>query len=254
MVDLYMQDLKKTFKEYEIPFRITEPAEKLVLIDRIIEKIAENIEKGILKPGEYLPGERELSKRFNVNRATIRLALKALDFLGVLEINPGRKTRISDSVTDLFKNPFKFLNLMHNITLEELFETRKIIEPQVVVKAAFTASLKDLKRLKGHLLTSEDNIDNKENFMISEFAFHRELFLISKNKVLTAIMINLNNLLLMLERYEGNFIDIKARKSSLDQHYDIYQAIREKDPGKAKKAMLKHLETIYQRLAKLKKA
>ena len=130
-----MEDIEKNFIEDSIYYLDMEPVEKLVLIDKVIESIGRSIEKGVLRPGDYLPGERTLSKKYNVNRTTIRVALRALGFLGVLEINPGRRTKISDSVSDLFKNPFKFLNIMHDLTLEELFETRRIIEVEVAKKA-----------------------------------------------------------------------------------------------------------------------
>lgn len=248
-----MQDIKKRRQEDYNDLFIIEPVEKLVLIDRIIASIGRSIEKGILKPGDYLPGERSLSKRFDVNRTTIRLALKALEFLGVLEISPGKRTRISDSVTGLFKNPFKFLNIMHNITLEEIFETRRIIEVEVVKKATKTACPEDINELDGYLKESEKYIHDREAFMQAEFDFHRQLLLIARNRIFTAIMINLNNLLLILERYEGNFIDIETRKASVRQHKAILECITKRDKSKAAHSMLYHINTMYKRLSDVSK-
>lgn len=246
-----MGDIGKNFLDEDIYYLDIEPVEKLVLIDRIIERIGRSIEEGVLKPGDFLPGERALSKYFDVNRTTIRLALKALDFLGVLEISPGCRTKISSSVADLFKNPFKFLNIMHNLTLEELFETRRIIELEIVRKAALTSSEEDIKKLRRHLDISEKNIDKKDRFIRSEFDFHRQLFMIAKNRILTAVMINLNNLLIILERYEGDFIDLKTRMRSLEQHKKIFGYIRDRDPKMAGSAMLDHLDSMYLRLSKM---
>jgi len=54
------------------------------LPDKIINQIKEIIVNGHLKPGDKLPPERELAKRFNVGRATVREALKALNYTKII--------------------------------------------------------------------------------------------------------------------------------------------------------------------------
>jgi len=56
---------------------------------------------------------------------------------------------------------------------------------------------------------------------------------------------------MMLEKYEKDYLDISDRALSLHQHTGIYNAIKEKDPEKARTAMHVHLKTMEPRLKKM---
>lgn len=45
----------------------------------VMDKIKSDIETGLLRPGERLPSEAELSKQLGVSRATLREALRLLE-------------------------------------------------------------------------------------------------------------------------------------------------------------------------------
>ena len=227
------------------------PVEKFVLIDQIIEKIEKLITNGDLNPGDFLPGERILSEKLGVSRTSLRQALKALNVMGVLEIIPGKKTFIRESFSDILINPFRFIKAVHSIKIKELFEARCVLEEGFVQIAAKKANQQDMVRLKSYIDDAEKNIDNKNEFVYSEFKFHQSIFEVANNKVLTAVMTSLNELLLVLEKYEKDYLDISDRALSLQQHIRIYNAIKEKDPEKARIAMHVHLETMESRLKKM---
>jgi len=60
------------------------------------EKIKEKIVNGSLEPGDLIPSERELSKKYNISRPTIRQALKGLVNEGLLYREKGRGTFVSN--------------------------------------------------------------------------------------------------------------------------------------------------------------
>ena len=68
-------------------------------LEVIIQQIKEQIKKGILKPGEKLPSEREMASLLGVSRASIREAIKALSFSGYLEVIQGKGTYILEMAT-----------------------------------------------------------------------------------------------------------------------------------------------------------
>src|SRR4030065_2519093 len=105
--------IKSTDLEEE-KFLDVKPIEKLVLIDHIIETIGRLIASGKLKPGDVVPSERTLSNLLKVSRNSVRQALKALDVLGVLDINPGARTYLNTSLSHLLVNPMKFMTLLHD--------------------------------------------------------------------------------------------------------------------------------------------
>ena len=227
------------------------PVEKFVLIDQIIEKIEKLITSGDLSPGDFLPGERILAEKLGVSRTSLRQALKALNVMGVLEIIPGKKTYIKESFSDILTNPFRFIKAVHSIKIKELFEARCVLEEGFVQMAAKKANHLGIAQIKNYLADAEKNIDDKNEYVYSEFKFHQCIFEVADNKVLTAVINSLNELLLVLEKYEKDYLDISDRTLSLQQHTKIYNAIKEKDPEKARAAMHVHLDTIESRLKKM---
>src|SRR5687767_1190268 len=59
------------------------------LYQQIARAIATAIAAGRYAPGERLPSERELAEEFGVSRPTIRDAMIALEFQGLVEARPG---------------------------------------------------------------------------------------------------------------------------------------------------------------------
>lgn len=217
------------------------PIKKKVLIDQIIEVITNLIIEGKLRPGDVLPSERKLSEMLKVSRNSIRQALKALEILGVLEISAGSRTYLNKSISELFINPFKFVSILYDVKAIELFETRKMIEVELVKLSAKKATKEDIERMNSIIEKSKDFIDKPEEFQYLERDFHNALSKASKNKLLVAMMDSISNLL--FERKKKSFLLISdARKRALEQHIKIFEAIKSKDVSKAEKAMLEHLE------------
>jgi DNA-binding FadR family transcriptional regulator len=57
--------------------------------EAVCDRIREQLMSGELKPGDQLPGERELAKRFGIGRAAARDALRSLEVSGVVEARKG---------------------------------------------------------------------------------------------------------------------------------------------------------------------
>ena len=227
------------------------PVEKFVLIDQIIEKIEKLIENGDLNPGDFLPGERVLSEKLGVSRTSLRQALKALNVMGVLEIIPGKKTYIKESFSDILINPFRFIKAVHSIKIKELFEARRVLEEGIVQMTAKKADHKHIQKIQGFLDDAENNLENKNEFIYSEFMFHQSIFEAANNKILSAVMNSLNELLLVLEKYEKDYLGTQDRKKSLTQHKEIFEAIKHKDTEQARIAMHMHLDSMEARLKKM---
>jgi GntR family transcriptional repressor for pyruvate dehydrogenase complex len=226
------------------------PVEKLVLIDQIIEIIGRLIAEGALKPGDALPSERDLSEMMKVSRTSVRQALKALDVLGVLEINPGSRTFLNKSISKLLINPLKFMTLLHDITTLELFGTRKIIEVELAKLAAVNATETDIKKMEDALEVAKGNLNDPKKYVLAEMEFHDDIFKASGNRILTAIMASINNLL--LESREKSATLFSSLEDSLKQHLKIFEAIKKKDSQEAGNAMLEHLTNVERLISKNK--
>lgn len=222
------------------------PIERFLLIDQIIEVIKEQIAEGRLKPGDTIPSERTLSELFSVSRTSVRQALKALAVLGVLEIKPGAKTILSENSSNLLINPLKFMSVLYNLEVSELFETRKTIEVELAKKAAINATDDDIELMRLCLERAESNLKTPDVFLYAEKDFHECIFAASRNQILAAMIRSLN-VLLIGTRQESIKL-FKNLRDSFNEHLKIFNAIESRNPQKAGEAMLEHLVDIEKKL------
>ena len=66
----------------------------------IYDALIDDIKNGVYKPGDTLPGENQLVKRFNVSRNTLRQAIFLLNEDGYVSISQGKGTKILKGKTD----------------------------------------------------------------------------------------------------------------------------------------------------------
>jgi len=71
---------------HSLPVR---PIKKQSIPEAIIQELKLMIDSGHIPRGGKLPAERQLAKILNVSRPSLRVAIKALSFLGVLENRQG---------------------------------------------------------------------------------------------------------------------------------------------------------------------
>ena len=70
-------------------------ARKQPLYDQLVDLLTDKIDHE-LRPGDYLPSERDLSERYGLSRTTVRLALQELERLGLVVRQRGRGTMVCD--------------------------------------------------------------------------------------------------------------------------------------------------------------
>lgn len=88
---------------------------KIPLYIQIAERLISQIESGDLSAGTQLPPERVLSSEFNINRMTLRRALKVLETQGLLERKHGIGNFIAHSKIDRrMESVFRFSSGMTN--------------------------------------------------------------------------------------------------------------------------------------------
>jgi molybdopterin/thiamine biosynthesis adenylyltransferase/DNA-binding transcriptional regulator YhcF (GntR family) len=72
------------------------PVVRSTLVRSVITRLVSLITKGTFKPGERLPSERQLAKKLEVGRSTIREALQSLSLMNLIDIQPGRGTFVKE--------------------------------------------------------------------------------------------------------------------------------------------------------------
>ena len=107
------------------------------------------------------------------------------------------------------------------------------------------------RMLRAVLWGAKKNINSKEKFLYAEVDFHEGIFVASKNRILTAMMHSINNLL--IDSRETSIKLFDDLRVSLKQHTDILDAIKARDVEGAGSAMLNHLDAVKHLLEEKKR-
>jgi GntR family transcriptional regulator, transcriptional repressor for pyruvate dehydrogenase complex len=110
--------------------------------------IGERILSRTLREGERLPPETELARQFGVNRSTVREALRELESRGLLQRRPGSKLMsVSRPQHAAVAQGVSHALLLHDVTVQHLWEALRIIEPPLTAAAARARTAADLEGL-----------------------------------------------------------------------------------------------------------
>jgi GntR family transcriptional repressor for pyruvate dehydrogenase complex len=209
------------------------PREDLTV--RLITSFKELLAQGVVRPGSRLPPERELALRFGVSRASLRQALKVLEIMGVISQRIGDGTYVNETAAQIFVHPMQLLVLLDSISLEELFETRMMVEPEIAARAAERANSQDLANLRAALNKMKNALD-AETHIEGDLAFHNSILEASGNRVCQRMFSVLQNALLNSMKRT-----LSAPRTGLRSHQKILKAIQARKPAQARVFMLEHL-------------
>jgi GntR family transcriptional repressor for pyruvate dehydrogenase complex len=200
------------------------------------------IATGALGPGDRLPSERSLSEFFGVSRPSVREAIKALAFLGVLEIRQGSGTYVSSVTADTLGDALSSLLSVSRPALSSLMEVRIWLEVGAAEVAAERITEPQIAELQTIAAEAANHIDDVHAFVVGDMAFHRVIHEASGNPVLVSLMATVSAMAeqsrLVTAQQKG------VRKSSVREHNQIVKALRAHDPIAARRAMREHLRHI----------
>jgi GntR family transcriptional repressor for pyruvate dehydrogenase complex len=204
---------------------------------RIARTIADGIVAGDLRPGDVLPSERELAARFGVSRPLVREALRSVEELGLVETRPGRGTFVRSEVAPSMHRGVGVTILRRGVTAAQLSEARITLECEAASLAATRATPDDIERLETALrrLETSESIEHVKNDLV----FHLGIAAAAHNPVIETMLeaIAPQSVALMV-RSVG---DPQVMVRSQPYHRVALEAIRGRDPDRARAAILAHL-------------
>ena len=225
-------------------------AKKTKLYEEIVHQIEALIHRGDLKSGDQLPPERRLAEVFKVSRNSVREAIRALEEKKLLQSRPGDGTYVILKEKQTLIGQLAGVIQQEHEKLQEIFEFRRLIEPQISYLAAENASAADIDNLKSILQKQKENIDSGKINVEEDKLFHLLLAQASKNVLFLKTVNILNN---TLDESRSDFLQNETRqKSSLQAHQKILDAILSGDADSAKKQMNDHLIDVEQTVFALK--
>ena len=197
------------------------------------------ISSGELSPGGKLLPERELARLFGVNRGSIRQALKALDVMGSVHQRVGDGTYLTLDASTTLGAPLDFLILVDGISFQELFEARRIVEPELAARAASRRSDDDLEELGKAVAAMKANpAMDAEELADQDLRFHEAIWRASGNRVCQRMFSSLHR---ALSRSLTVTSSLRDEGTPVEAHEQMLRAIEAGEAERARSLMYEHL-------------
>jgi len=211
----------------------------------IIEKIRDLINYKNLEPGDKLPSERQLSEKFEVSRSNVREAIQKLEFYGILKSKPQSGTFIADIGQVAMNGMMEDILRLTEPDFKSLVETRILLELKTVRLAAMRRTEEDLKQLKEALDAYSNKVNNGEDAVQEDLLFHLAIAEASGNSTMNTFMLIITPEI--ITKFEEHHVCDKGLAfRGIQEHQDIFDAIKNQDPKLAKAKMKIHFKTLYQ--------
>lgn len=224
-------------------------ANRKALIDRLIELIKSN---EIVSDGK-LPSERDLAVQLRVSRTMLREALISLESLGVIEMRGKEGIVLITRTSDDIRNIVGRTNAWPFEEIAEIMQFRLLLEPGIVAFAAVNRTEADIQKLRHCLdeLYRADEAKKANEAAYWNTALHASILKITNNNLLFSFYQHIFER--MQECCHRLRIEIMGTapeyaKIVLRQHFDIVDAIVNKDPEKGARVSKEHLLHTIARL------
>lgn len=216
------------------------------LYEGVADAIAESILAGRYAPGQKLPSERELTESYNVSRPTVREALIALGLRGLVEHRRNAGVYVAAVAPAPGPNTERDLD----IGAFELTEARKLFEGEAAALAARCITDAEVEELYALLEEMDRGYERDVMDDMADRRFHFKIAKATRNAAIVHVVETLWDL-----RYKAALTKEIFRRARLvgisafaDDHRDIVDALRDRNPQAARAAMQGHLTHVMEEL------
>lgn len=222
------------------------------IAERIARTLRASIVKGRLQPGEALPSERVLAEKYDVNRSSIREAMKRLEGWGLVTIRQGGATRVAEVLLDaglsLLPELLEAGGELGLGILHDLHELRGLLLGWSAEQAALKADPASVARLDTLARSLSEPRQKAAVLQALDYDFFEQLVLISGNQLLLLFSKLVRDIYF---RAPDRFLPMyRPEVFDAGHHRRAVAAIRAKDPRGAGDAMRAHAASAMDLLRK----
>jgi GntR family transcriptional regulator, transcriptional repressor for pyruvate dehydrogenase complex len=213
---------------------------------RIAEQIRSSIYEGEFQPGGKLPSERELARRYEAGRSSIREALTILQGMGLIEVRQGYGARV------LFGTDQASSSAGAQPSDNEILEARAIIECQNLQLAVQRATRADMARLAELLWTLEAELKQGQLGLETDLQFQLALAAAAHNHLLYHLSSTMIHYIRQTLSPEWRLLKQQRayQERLVDQYRSIFRAIAAGNAQRAVMVMQEHLRYLGDELGR----
>ena len=208
------------------------------VMQKHITQLETLILSGRWSPGSKLPSERELAEQLAVSRPVVREILKILQAQRLIDIFPGKGSYVTSLAPIGGEVTVDQLLKRGEITTRQVVTARRMLEVEAAGLSAANRSEEDLAEL-AELLEQFEAADRIQRAIDLDVAFHEKVVVSSGNAVIQIMFGSIRDLVRgMIAR---SLSDRGILLLGAPIHFDILNAIRDKDVEGARKAARNHI-------------
>lgn len=212
-----------------------------LLSDTVVARLTQQILNNALMPGDALPSESDLAKRYGVSKPVIREALRKLAALGIVEIRHGRPTSVGHLAPEPVRQMFEFALHINPQGLSEAVQLRRALETHCAALAAANIADEEVDRLQAIVARLEASVADHDAWVEADLEFHQLIAHLSRNTLMTfligALSDSMRQVISTLHAQTG-----VRDKGTVERHRQIAAAIAARDPEGAERAMRQHFD------------
>jgi GntR family transcriptional repressor for pyruvate dehydrogenase complex len=221
--------------------------------DDVLGRLREAILSGRIRPGERLPGERQLCERFGVGRPTLREALRSLEATGLIDVRPGKGggSYAATPSEAIVGDALAALVSLRGASPEDLAEFRVDFEGENAAWAARRAEARDIAALEALVAQAQALAGRQEvarRLARADVRWHETLARATGNRLRIGIALGIHDA--VLRRH-----DALVRPAAADAHAvtipadlaAITRAVGMGDAETARRLMRDHVEAWNRR-------
>lgn len=180
--------------------------------------------------------ETVIAQRMGISRTPVRDAIKQLAYEGLVDIIPGRGAYIVCPTKDEFY---------------QLFSCRLLLETKAMELAAEKITDEELNALEELLAVERECLQRKsvEEYLTINKKIHRLMVKASRNAFFIKYIEELISKTDIYLIFYDNFLFKKENEvHSVQEHKNLLDALKDRDPQKSYKAMESHIRSIFENL------
>jgi GntR family transcriptional repressor for pyruvate dehydrogenase complex len=218
------------------------------LSDEVYNQLVLLISRGKLIPGDKIPSERDLAVDLGISRQSIREALNRAEVMGLIEVRQGEGSFILSSVNKSLKPPLAIIIEKEAERIFDFLEIRKLIEGWCAEKAAIEATIEDLENME-EILTQMKKVASKDKqWEELDLKFHLSFAKAAHNVIAIHMMETLKTNFTPFFKFAKSMPRSEKVDVLWQHHYEIFTAIKQRNPKKAQKKVIDHLNFIEEKL------
>ena len=213
------------------------------LVQQAVQAVRDHIRHNDLKVGDTLPGEGHFAELLGVSRAVMREAFGGLAALKLIDVANGRRARVGAMDGSVMAASLDHAVATSQVSMTEIWDVRRTLELRTAMLAAENRSDAEAAHIVALAEAMAEAGDDMAKVTACDIAFHQAIAEASHNALFLQIVRSFAPMMRLAVPAAWKTRTTDDQKTMvLARHRALAQAITNRDPEAANRAMTDHFD------------